>query len=136
MPRTFLDTNVLVYSDDRADKRRSRTAIEVIEQALYAGEGVLSTQVLQEYYAVTTRKLGTDPDIARRKVALYARMDVVQVDVAMILEGTDLQRAHQLSFWAALILAAASRGGCATLLTEDLQHGSTLAGMNVLNPFA
>jgi predicted nucleic acid-binding protein len=134
--RTFLDTNVLVYSDDRADKRRSRTAIEVIEQALCAGEGVLSTQVLQEYYAVTTRKLGTDPDIARRKVALYARMDVVQVDVAMILEGTELQRAHQLSFWDALILAAASRGCCATLLTEDLQHGSTLAGMNVLNPFA
>jgi len=136
VPRTFLDTNVLVYSDDRSDRRRSRTAISVIEQALCSGEGVLSTQVLQEYYAVTTGKLGTDPDIARRKLALYARMDVVQVDVPMILEGTELQRAHGLSFWDALIVAAASRGGCTTLLTEDLHHGSTLAGMNILNPFA
>lgn len=135
MPRSFLDTKVLVYSDDRSDKRRSKTAIAVIEEVLSAGEGVLSTQVLQEYYAVTTRKLGTDPDIARRKVALYARMDVVQVDVAMILEGTELQRAHGLSFWDALIVAAASRGGCTRLLTEDLQQGRTLAGLQIINPF-
>ena len=136
MPRTFLDTNLLVYSDDRSDKRRARTAIEVIEAALSGGDGVISTQVLQEYYSVTTRKLGTDPVIARRKIELYARMDVVQVDVSMIVEAIDLQRVHVMSFWVALILRAAGRGGCATLLTADLSAGRTIAGILIVDPFA
>ena len=136
MPRTFLDTNLLVYSDDRSDKRRARTAIEVIEAALSAGDGVVSTQVLQEYYSVTTRKLGTNPGVARRKIELYARMDVVQVDVSMIVEAIDLQRVHAMSFWDALILSAASRGGCTTLLTEDLSAGRMIAGILIVDPFA
>jgi hypothetical protein len=136
MPRTFLDTNLLVYSDDRSDKRRARTAIEVIEQALSAGDGVISTQVLQEYYSVTTRTLGTDPGIARRKIELYSRMDVVQVDVSMIVEAIDLQRVHAMSFWDALILSAAGRGGCTTLLTEHLSAGRLIAGIVVVDPFA
>lgn len=136
MPRHFLDTNVLVYTDDRGDKHRARAAIAVIEQAIVSGEGVISTQVLQEYYAVTTRKLGTDPGIARRKVELYARMDVIQVDVSLIVAAIDLQRLHGLSFWDALILSAASRGGCTALITEDLQAGQALAGITIENPFA
>jgi predicted nucleic acid-binding protein len=136
MPRTFLDTNLLVYSDDRSDKRRARTAIEVIEAALSGGDGVISTQVLQEYYSVTTRRLGTDPGVARRKIELYARMDVVQVDVSMIVEAIDLQRVHVMSFWDALILSAAGRGSCTTLLTEDLSAGRMIAGILIVDPFA
>jgi len=136
VPRTFLDTNLLVYSDDRSDKRRARTAIEVIEQALSAGDGVISTQVLQEYYSVTTRTLGTDPGVARRKIELYSRMDVVQVDVSMIVEAIDLQRVHAMSFWDALILSAAGRGGCTTLLTEGLAAGRMIAGILTVDPFA
>ena len=136
MPRIFLDTNLLVYSDDRSDKRRARTAIDLIEQALSAGDGVISTQVLQEYYSVTTRKLGTDPGIARRKIELFSRMDVVQVDVSMIVEAIDLQRVHVMSFWDALILSAAGRGSCTTLLTEDLSAGRMIAGILIVDPFA
>jgi predicted nucleic acid-binding protein len=136
MPRTFIDTNLLVYSDDRSDKRRARTAIEVIEAALSGGDGVISTQVLQEYYSVTTRRLGTDPGVARRKIELYARMDVVQVDVSMIVEAIDLQRVHVMSFWDALILSAAGRGSCTTLLTEDLSAGRMIAGILIVDPFA
>jgi predicted nucleic acid-binding protein len=136
MPRIFLDTNLLVYSDDRSDKRRARTAIDLIEQALSAGDGVISTQVLQEYYSVTTRKLGTDPGIARRKIELFSRMDVVQVDVSMIVEAIDLQRLHAMSFWDAQILSAAGRVGCTTLLTEDLSAGRMIAGILIVDPFA
>ena len=136
MPRIFLDTNLLVYSDDRSDKRRARTAIDLIEQALSAGDGVISTQVLQEYYSVTTRKLGTDPGIARRKIELFSRMDVVQVDVSMIVEAIDLQRVHAMSFWNAQRLSAAGRGGCTTLLTEDLPAGRMIAGILIVDPFA
>ena len=79
MPRRVLDTNVLVYTDDATDKRRARLAVTIVQQALRDG-GALSTQVLQEYYSVTTRKLGTDAAVARRKVEVFASIDVVQID--------------------------------------------------------
>jgi predicted nucleic acid-binding protein len=134
--RRFLDTNVLVYTDDGGDRRRARLALAAVEEALRTREGVVSTQVLQEYFSVTTRKLGTDPAVARRKVQLFATLDVVQVDVELILGATDVHRLHAVSFWDALILQAAGRAGCEVLLTEDLQAGRSLSGLRIVDPFA
>lgn len=100
------------------------------------GTGVVSTQVLQEYFVSTTRKLGVAPEIAARKVHLFARLGVVVIDVPDIEAAVDLHRLHRLSFWDALILRAAQRGGCDVLYTEDLQDGATLAGVHIENPFA
>jgi predicted nucleic acid-binding protein len=134
--RRFLDTNLLVYTDDAADRRRSRIAMAEVEAAITSREGVISTQVLQEYFCVTTRKLGTDPGIARRRLQLFATLEVVQIDVEMILGATDLHRLHGLSFWDALIIQAAGRAGCEVLLTEDLQAGRSIAGVRIMDPFA
>ena len=136
MARRFLDTNLLVYTDDAADRRRSRIAMAEVEAAITSREGVISTQVLQEYFCVTTRKLGTDPGIARRRLQLFATLEVVQIDVEMILGATDLHRLHGLSFWDALIIQAAGRAGCEVLLTEDLQAGRSIAGVRITDPFA
>jgi len=134
--RRFLDTNLLVYTDDAADRRRSRIAMAEVEAAITSREGVISTQVLQEYFCVTTRKLGTDPGIARRRLQLFATLEVVQIDVEMILGATDLHRLHGLSVWDALIIQAAGRAGCEVLLTEDLQAGRSIAGVRITDPFA
>lgn len=136
MARRFLDTKLLVYTDDAADRRRSRIAMAEVEAAITSREGVISTQVLQEYFSVTTRKLGTDPGIARRRLQLFATLEVVQIDVEMILGATDLHRLHGLSFWDALIIQAAGRAGCEVLLTEDLQAGRSIAGVRITDPFA
>jgi predicted nucleic acid-binding protein len=133
--RRFLDTNVLVYTDDGGDRRRARLALAAVQEAIESREGVLSTQVLQEYFSVTTRKLGTDPAVARRKVQLFATQ-VVQVDVELILGAVDLHRLHAISFWDALILQAAGRAGCEVLLTEDLQAGRAISGLRIVDPFA
>jgi predicted nucleic acid-binding protein len=134
--RVFLDTNVLIYADDLdAGDRRAR-AREVLGQVMGQGNGVLSTQVLQEYFSVATRKLGIDPVAARRRVELLATLDVVQVDVPMILSAVDLLRLHAVPFWDALIVRAAQGAGCRTLLTEDLQHGQVFENVRVEDPFA
>jgi predicted nucleic acid-binding protein len=98
-------------------------------------EGVVSTQVLQEHFSVTTRTLGTDPAVARRKVRLFATLDVVQVDRDLIIGAIDLHRLHALSIRDALIVEAAGRSGCEVLLTEDLQAGRAIHGLRIVDPF-
>ena len=133
--RVFLDTNVLVYADDLdAGDKRDR-ARELLRTALTGGTGVISTQVLQEFFSVTTRKLGVDPAVARRKVELLAAMDVVRVDVDLILGAIDLHRLHALSFWDALIVRSAVAAGCGRLLSEDMQDGQVFDGVRIENPF-
>lgn len=133
--RRFLDTNVLVYADDRDAGAKRDRARELLADALTNGEGVVSTQVLQEFFVNATRKLGVDPAIARRKVEILAEMDVVITDLELIVAAIDLCRLHSVSFWDALVVRAAAVAGCGVLLTEDLQHGQTIDGVRIENPF-
>jgi predicted nucleic acid-binding protein len=133
--RSFFDTNVLIYTDDHDAPEKREKALCLLEAARLAGAGVVSTQVLQEYFAVATRKLGVSASIARRKVELLARLDTVLVDVSDVLAAVDLHRLHELSFWDALIVRAAQNSGCRILYSEDLQHGWRLDDLEVVNPF-
>lgn len=132
--RAFLDTNVLIYADER-EGPKSAAARALIEAAFVAGAGVVSTQVLQEYFSVATKKRGMTPEFARRNVELYASLDVVTVDAPLVLAAIDLHRLHAISFWDALIVRAAAVAGCRRLLTEDLNAGQTIDGVRIENPF-
>ena len=133
--RSFFDTNVLLYTDSSEAPAKRRRALELIGEHRLARTGVLSLQVLQEYFAAATRKLGIDVDVARRKVELFANFHVVTLDVEDVLAAIDLHRLHQVSFWDALILRAAKQGGCPEVYSEDLQHGRTIDGVRIVNPF-
>jgi predicted nucleic acid-binding protein len=133
--RVFLDTNVLVYADDLDAGEKNVRARALIAEALTEASGVLSTQVLQEFFSITTRKLRVPADVARRKVELLANLEVVRIDVEMILSAVDLHRLHSLSFWDALIVQSAATAGCPRVISEDLQHGRTISGVKIENPF-
>lgn len=134
---TFVDTNVLLYAHDRTDGVRQPIAAQLLEDLWRARDGVLSTQVLTEFYAVVTRKF--DPPLPRREaralVDAYAAWPIVQVDAPLIVAASALEEQHSLSFWDALIVEAARRGGANRLLSEDLQHGRRIAGLVIANPF-
>jgi predicted nucleic acid-binding protein len=134
---TFVDTNVLVYAHDRSEARRRPHAKAVLDELWDSRTGVLSTQVLQEFYVVATRKF--DPPMtrsaARELVGVYAAWSVVQVDTLLILTASELEERHQLSFWDALVVEAARRAGATRLLTEDLQDGLLVDGVRIENPF-
>jgi predicted nucleic acid-binding protein len=133
--RTFFDTNMLVYADDRDAGQKSQIAQGLLGEAIRSQTAVLSTQVLQEYFVVSTRKLKVPPEVARQKVDLLSSLEVVQIDVSLILEAIDLGLLRHFSFWDALILSCARAAGCTRLLTEDLHHGQLVAGVRVVNPF-
>lgn len=133
--RVFLDTNILVYADDRDSPEKQATAISLIEECFTRRKGVISTQVLQEYFVAATGKLGVSHEVARRKVELLASLEVVPINVDNILAAIDLQRLHGHSFWDALILQSAHGAGCTVCFSEELQHGRNLGRLKIMNPF-
>lgn len=135
LPRTFLDTNILLYCDDSASQTKQAKAQELVIKHRIQRTGVLSLQILQEYFVNATRKLGLDPGLARQKVEAYARFNLVQPTVSDILAAIDMHRLNGFSYWDALVIRCASQSGCSVLLTEDLQHGQVIDGVRIVNPF-
>jgi predicted nucleic acid-binding protein len=133
--RSFFDTNILAYADDAADPAKQKAAIELVARHRRAGTGVLSLQVLQEYFVTATKKLHIDPAVVRRKVELLAEFDVVAPDVHDLLAAIDLHRLHGFSFWDALVIQTARQSGCVVLFSEDMQHQQEIDGVRIVNPF-
>ena len=133
--RSFFDTNVLVYTDDKDAPKKQRAALNLVAEHRRTGTGVVSLQVLQEYFVTVTRKLRVEARTARRKVELFAEFDVAVPDVADILAAIDLHRLHTLSFWDALVLRTAKQSGCRVLYSEDLQSEREMDGVRIVNPF-
>jgi len=133
--RTFFDTNVLIYADDKAALAKLRRALELLAEHRRARTGVVSMQVLQEYFVTVTRKLRVDPAVARRKVELLAEFDVAAPEVGDILAAIDLHRLHGFSFWDALVVRAAKQAGCGVLYSEDMQGMREIDGVRIVNPF-
>lgn len=133
--RSFIDTNILVYSDDADSPEKCAQAIKLIDVALRSKYGVISTQVLQEYFVASTRKLGVDPALAKTRVQLFSRLEVIQIVPEDIFSAIDIHRLHGLSFWDSLILHAARKSGCSVLLSENMNHGQKIEGVRIVNPF-
>ncbi len=130
----FVDTNIFAYALDDADTAKRDAARAVID--LHRRTIVVSTQVLLELYAVCTRKLGMDAAAATRAVQAVALFPVIGADRGLILDALGLVGQAQISLFDAAIVAAAARGGCATLLTEDLNAGQLVGDVRIVDPFA
>ena len=137
MARSFFDTNVLVYLFDEDEPEKKARAQEVYGREAGAGRMVLSTQVLQEFYVNVTRKLSPPlpSEVAEERVRDFSRLTLVRIEASMILSAIVRSREYMFSFWDALILESALKGGADRLLTEDLQHGQVIEGLRVENPF-
>jgi len=97
--------------------------------------GVVSLQVLQEYFVSATGKLKLNAELAKRRVEVFAKFQVAEPTVEDVLAAIDLHRLHGVSYWDALILRMAKQAGCRVLLSEDMQHGREIDGLKIVNPF-
>jgi predicted nucleic acid-binding protein len=131
----FFDTNILIYTDDDRSPEKQARATGLFEDHQQRDTAVISLQVLQEYYATVTRKLGVDAEHAQRKVELLARGKVIRFEARDVIAAIELHRLTRISFWDAMIVHAARLAGASVLYTEDLQHGTVLGGVPVVNPF-
>lgn len=132
--RIFVDTNILVYAQDAGYPDKQRKSREIIARLADSGDGVISTQVMQEFFVAATRKLGVGPLVAKGILKTFSVFEVVQVSAALIHEAVDCSILNQLSLWDSLILAAAASAGCSTVFSEDLASDQTILGVRMQNP--
>jgi predicted nucleic acid-binding protein len=134
----FLDTNVLVYLFDETDERKRRIATELVRRGVALGTACISFQVVQETLQVVTRKLSppaTAVEAIRLLDDVLTPLWTVAPTPALYRRGLELQERYRLSFYDALVVAAALEAGCERLLTEDLQHGQRIERLTIEDPF-
>lgn len=134
--KAFLDTNIFIYSFDRTDAPKAKLAQQIITDHAGRGNGVISFQVVQEFFNVAFRKFqpALRPEEATNYLLTVLR-PFLAVDSSLGLYGAALgiRSRYQLSWYDSLIVAA--EASCSVLYTEDLQHGAKINGVKIENPF-
>ena len=136
--KTFVDTNILLYAHDRDAGQKHETAKQVLRELWQERTGLLSTQVLQEFYVNVTRKIGAplSRSSARGVVSVYSAWCVPGLGVTDLTAAFQIEDDARIGFWDALIVAVAVRSGATRLLSEDFNPGQRIAGIIVENPLA
>ena len=132
---SFFDTNLLIYLYDTGHPDKHRKARKLFADEATANRALISTQVLQEFYAAVTSKKIMDKEIAEQAVIKFMQLPVKQIDLPEIQAAMRRNRTDQISFWDALIIETALSGGASILWSEDFQHGRVFNGLEVRNPF-
>lgn len=133
----FLDTNVIVYANDSSQTQKQKIAVQLITRGMRSGRGVISSQVLGEFWVTVTQKIKVPlaRETALQEIEAFRTMRIVGVEYEAVRIGISLQNRFTISYWDALILAAAGIGGCKTVYSEDLNDGQEYDKITVINPF-
>ena len=134
MSKIFIDTNILLYALDRNDPKKQKYCKKALQDIIKKDTpGVISTQILQEFYVAATRKMGVEPILAKRILQSFDNFEVILVDTHLIKEAIDCSILNQISFWDALIVICAQSAKCDKIWTEDLNHGQVIHGIQIEN---
>jgi predicted nucleic acid-binding protein len=136
--KIFVDSNVLVYAHDLDADEKNRKAGEIVRDLWTNQNGVVSTQVLQEFYVNVTRKIPQplEKPEAREVIRNYSLWQTEFIDSSDVFRASEIEESNQINFWDALIVVAAVKGGASLLLSEDLNAGQVIGGVVIENPFA
>lgn len=135
--KIFVDTNILIYAHDLDAGAKHDVAISIIEKIWEEITGIISTQVIQEFYVNVTRKIPKPitPVLARGIILNYFSWHIEAIEPNTILLASEIEERHVLSFWDSLIIATACQSNAGKILTEDLNHGQVIEGVLIENPF-
>ncbi len=136
MLKIFIDTNILVYALDKNEPVKQAKARDLLRKTESDRLGVISTQVLQEYYIVATQKLKVRPEMAKKIISSLSKFETVVINQPIIEKAIDISFLNKISFWDALIVASAAAARCRVIWTEDLNHDQIINKVKIENPFS
>jgi predicted nucleic acid-binding protein len=134
MAKIFIDTDILIYSMDQFDQVKRKTSRALLRSLKNDLRGVISTQVLQEFYVAATKKLGAEPLVVKDILNSLERFETVIIAPDIIKDAIDCSIINRLSFWDALIITAAGSANCEKLWSEDFNDGQVIRGVLIENP--
>ena len=133
--KVFVDTNIFVYSIDQKEPEKRDKARAILKRLVEVHQPVISTQVIKEFYVVTSTKLKADTFIVKNIIHNFRNFEIVNNDIELIEQAIDISTISRLSFWDSLIVAAAEKANCEFVFSEDLNPGQTYRGVLLVNPF-
>jgi predicted nucleic acid-binding protein len=134
VPKSFLDTNILIYQMDNREVVKQKKCRELVRALILRHEAVISTQILQEFYVACTAKLKVKPILVKGMIHGFQNMEVVTVGSDLINEAIDTSIQYQISFWDSLVVVSAESAKCQYLITEDLNEGQVIRNVKIQNP--
>jgi predicted nucleic acid-binding protein len=136
--RFFLDTNIFAYTFDAKASAKAKKAAQLVRQAADTGQGIVSYQVVQEFFNVALRRFAEPMNVAEAEqylITVFWPLLAIHSSPALYVEALRITGKHRIRWYDSLIVAAALEGQCETLYTEDLQHGWKIEGLRIENPF-
>ncbi len=135
--KIFIDTNILVYAHDLDAGIKHETANKTVSDLWEKKSAVISTQVLQEFYVTLSKKIPKplSGNTVRGIIKSYLSWEIIVNEPKLILQASEIEESYKISFWDALIVAAAFSGNASTIMTEDLNSGQYIEGILIKNPF-
>ncbi len=133
----FIDTNILVYANDRSENGKYKKARQIILNGIASENIALSTQVLSEFFVAVTKKIQVKMKVqhALKEIVLLNSIEIVDIDYNLVLQGIHISEKYSLSFWDSLIVAAADKARCNIIYSEDLNPNQIIGSVIVHNPF-
>jgi predicted nucleic acid-binding protein len=131
----FVDTNVLLYAHDGGAGKKHERSVRLLSRLVEDGAGAVSIQVLAEFYAAATKKLGITSQEAEEILADLGGWIIHRPGHADLLRAARFQRRYKISWWDALVVNSAVELGCGVLWSEDLADGQRYGSVTVRNPF-
>lgn len=136
MEKIFIDSNIIVYSNDKKDLPKQRKAIQTIKTLMIQENGVISTQVLQEYAFVAIKKLKQPYNVVLRQLKLLESFEIINQSPEQIRRAVEIMHSYKIGFWDACIISNAEQANCSTIFSEDLNTGQFYSGILVVNPLS
>lgn len=136
--RFFLDTNIFAYTFDDTAPAKARRASQLIRQAADTGNGVVSYQVVQEFFNLAFRRFQHPMNVAEAEqylITVFRPLLAVHSSPALYVEAMRIAGRYRLSWYDCIVVAAALQSECGLLYSEDLQHGQEIEGLLIKNPF-
>jgi predicted nucleic acid-binding protein len=135
----FLDTSVFAYIFDTTAPAKAKKAARLVRDAVDTGKGIVSYQVVQEFFNVAFRRFAQPLSVAEAEqylVTVFRPLLAIHSSPALYVEALRIAGKHRLAWYDSIIVASALEGRCDTLYSEDFQHGREVEGLRIVNPFA
>lgn len=133
----FIDTNILVYANDRTEKGKYERAKQILFNGIANEDIAISTQVLSEFYVTVTKKIKVKlpANTAKKEILLLKVIEIVEIDFNLIIQAINISDKNKLTYWDSLIIAAAQEARCNIVYSEDFNPDQTIGSVTIKNPF-